>query len=224
MEVELKKGEVIEDLQLNGLKIIQNKLDYCFSSDSVMLSDFSQVKHKDRVVEFCSGSGVVSILIKEKYKPKEIIGFEIQKELCDMSNRSVELNDLKDIKFLNEDLKNSKNYFGTNHVDVVVCNPPYYKKIDSQKDMINIKNRITKFETLVILDEVIESASKVLKESGKLFLVHLSSRLQEIMVSAEKHSLICKKIKFVFPQDKNTSKLALMMFTKGGKEGTEVLK
>ena len=72
MEVELKKGEVIEDLQLNGLKIIQNKLDYCFSSDSVMLSDFSQVGHKDKVVEFCSGSGVVSILIKEKYNPKEI--------------------------------------------------------------------------------------------------------------------------------------------------------
>jgi len=221
MEVLLKTGEVIEDLQLHNLKIIQNKLDYCFSSDSVMLSDFSQVGHRDRVVEFCSGSGVISILIQEKYKPKEVIGFEIQKELCDMSNRSVLLNDLKNIKFLNEDLKNAKNFFGTNHVDVVVCNPPYYRgKLNKN---VNDKNKRTKFETSITLDRLLESASKILKESGKLYMIHLSSRLQEILCCALRYKLTCKKIKFVFSQQ-NKSKLALFMFTKNGKEGLEVTK
>ena len=93
----LKENEVLDDLQLNNLMIIQNKNNYRFTSDSVLLSNFVKVGHKDFVVEFCSGSGVISILVNEKYKPKNIIGFELQSELCEMSNRTLLYNNITNI-------------------------------------------------------------------------------------------------------------------------------
>ena len=40
--MELKNGERIDDLQLNGLKIIQNEKGFCFGIDAVLLSDFAK--------------------------------------------------------------------------------------------------------------------------------------------------------------------------------------
>ena len=40
----LKSGERLDDLQLNGLQIIQDPERFCFGIDAVMLSDFAKVK------------------------------------------------------------------------------------------------------------------------------------------------------------------------------------
>ena len=40
--MELKENERIDDLELNNLKIIQNKNGFCFGMDSVLLSDFAK--------------------------------------------------------------------------------------------------------------------------------------------------------------------------------------
>lgn len=37
--MELKKNEQIDDLQINDLKIIQNKDGFCFGIDAVLLSN-----------------------------------------------------------------------------------------------------------------------------------------------------------------------------------------
>ena len=47
MEIEIKDNERIDDLQLNNLKIIQNKDGFCFGIDSVILSDFAKEIPKD---------------------------------------------------------------------------------------------------------------------------------------------------------------------------------
>ena len=39
----LKSGERLDDLQLNGLQIIQDPERFCFGIDAVMLSDFAKV-------------------------------------------------------------------------------------------------------------------------------------------------------------------------------------
>lgn len=51
--MELKENERIDDLELNNLKIIQNKNGFCFGMDSVLLSDFAKnVKSNAKVIEF----------------------------------------------------------------------------------------------------------------------------------------------------------------------------
>lgn len=223
MEGILKSGEVLDDLQLNNLRIIQNRKEYCFTSDSVLLSNFAKVGHRDFVVEFCSGSGIISILINEKYKPKNIIGIELQEYLCDMSNRTLQLNNINNIKFLNENVINAKKLIGSEGCDVVVCNPPYF--IPKENEIINPKYLKTKFETTIKLEDIFCSASKILKYSGKLYMEHIPDRLQEILDVAYKYNFKCKQMQFVYPQsNRQTSRLVLLMFTKGGNYGLNVLK
>ena len=53
----LKDGERIDDLQYKGLRIIQNPAAFCFGTDAVLLSSFTEVRKNESVVDFCSGSG-----------------------------------------------------------------------------------------------------------------------------------------------------------------------
>ncbi len=62
--MKLNDNERIDDLQLKGLKLIQNKEGFCFGIDAVLLSDFAKtMKNKETVVDLCSGNGIVSILL-----------------------------------------------------------------------------------------------------------------------------------------------------------------
>ena len=41
-KMKLKENERIDDLELQGLKIIQNTKGFCFGIDSILLSDFAK--------------------------------------------------------------------------------------------------------------------------------------------------------------------------------------
>ena len=96
MEI-LKTNERFDDLQFNNLFIIQDKDGYCFSSDATNLANFVHVSNYGRVVDLCSGSGVIGILVNAKNKVKDVTLVEIQENLADMSKRSIEYNKIKNI-------------------------------------------------------------------------------------------------------------------------------
>ena len=67
MEVILKDNERIDDLQLNNLKIIQNKDGFCFGIDAVLLSDFAKdIRNNSKVLDLGTGTGIIGILLCAK--------------------------------------------------------------------------------------------------------------------------------------------------------------
>lgn len=216
----LKTGETLDDLQLNDLFIIQNRRKYCFSSDSVLLSNFAKMGKKDFVVELCSGSGVVSILCNEKYHPKQILGIEIDEYLWDMSTRSLEINNIKNIEFLNLDLNNALQKISAGSVDKIVCNPPYFPT-PKDKSNINEKYLSTKYEENANISQVMAISSKLLKFGGKMFVSFPAERLQILLSEAMKNNLVCKRLHFVCAKGK-AFHIVLAEFLKGGGEGVNV--
>ena len=55
----VRSDENIDDLQLNGLMLIQKKDGFKFGIDAVLLSDFANVKKKHKVIDFCTGTGII---------------------------------------------------------------------------------------------------------------------------------------------------------------------
>ena len=96
MKIELKNNERLDDLQFNNLYIIQDKDGYCFTSDAVCLANFAKVKRGGTLVDLCSGSGVIGILTSVKNNVGKTYLVEIQENLADMSNRSIEYNNIDD--------------------------------------------------------------------------------------------------------------------------------
>lgn len=217
----LKYGERIDDLQIKDLKIIQNPSWFCFGIDAVLLSDFANVRKKEKVVDLGTGTGIIPLLIYAKYSPIEIVGIEIIEEVADMARRSVALNNLDEkIKIYNMDIKNCFDYIGINKYDVVVSNPPY-KKADT--GLINPKDKkaISRHEILINLEELIYSASRLLKGGGRFYMIHRPERLNEIILLLNKYKLVPKRLRFIHS---HTSKSPRMVLVESSKSGGEFLK
>ena len=55
------------------------------------------IRDRHRVIDLCTGTGIVSFLVYGKYKPQEVIGLEIQDDMVEMANRSSKLNDTSEM-------------------------------------------------------------------------------------------------------------------------------
>ena len=113
MEKIIKENERIDDLEYKGLKIIQNKEGFCFGIDSVLLSDFAkEIKEGSKVLDLGTGTGIIPVLLCGKTKLNKIVGIEIQKEVAEMANRTIKLNNLENrFEILNENILNLKNIY-----------------------------------------------------------------------------------------------------------------
>ncbi len=217
----LNENERFDDLQLHGLKIIQNKNKYTFTADAVLIAGFCKVKKGDSVVDLGCGSGIISILLAEKSKAKIIYGVEIQRDMCEMASRSVEFNKLQDrVKITLCDMQEAYKIIGNDH-DVVVCNPPYFKEgTCSKNECENIAT--SRHEVKITLEQVITSAKKLLKFGGKFFLVHKCDRLAEIICGLKNNGLEPKRIRFVQSLASSAPHLVLIESVSGGSSGVKV--
>jgi tRNA1Val (adenine37-N6)-methyltransferase len=216
----IKENERIDDLDLKGLRIIQNPEWFCFGVDAVLLSDFSRVKRRDRVVDLGTGTGIIPLLIYGKYEPQEIVGVEIQDEVAEMAERSMEFNELQDrIKIYKGDIKNCFEDLGTGSFDVVVSNPPYKK---GSTGIVNPgdKKAISRHEILINLDELIFTASKLLKVGGRFYVIHRPERLKDIILGLDKYKFAPKRMKFIHP---TVSKKPTMVMVEAVKAGGDFL-
>ena len=222
MDVKLRDNERIDDLQLNGLKIIQNTDGFCFGIDAVLLANFAKVKKDNLVVDLGTGTGIIPTLIAGKTEAKKIIGVGIQKEVYEMAKRSVKMNDLGDrIEIINEDLKEIDKILEVNGFHVVTSNPPY-THIDGIKN-ISDKKAISRHEIKCTLEDVLKSASRLVMPKGKFFMIHRPIRLVDIFILSRKYDLEPKKIRFVHPKPNKAPNLVLIEFIKGGKPELKIL-
>ena len=221
MDLNINIDESIDDLQLNGLRLIQKKSGFRFGVDAVLLSDFANVKKKHRVLDLCTGTGIVPFLIYGKYSPKEVWGVEIQEEMVEMANRSSQLNNTVDIvKFKCADLKDKGLVNELGRFDIVTVNPPY--KLNNAGILNpNDKLAIARHEILCNLEDVIVSARKLLADNGRMFIVHRPERLADIFGLMRKYNIEPKRVKMIHPSAKKAPNIVLV---EGQRDGGAFLK
>ncbi|MCH5156763.1 MAG: methyltransferase [Clostridiales bacterium] len=216
MQIDLKPNEKIEDLQCDGLQLIQSSSEYRFTTDAVLLANFCRDMRGKTCVEFGAGSGVISLLVAKKKHPKAIVALEIQSQLCDMMNRSVLLNDLQNvISVYNCDLKDARSI--VKDVDVVVCNPPY-RRVGSGERQLSENIAICRHEIKATLCDVVQSASSVLNNRGNFYLVHQADRICEIITLCRDNNVAVKEILPVCPAPGKQPNLVLVRGVKAGEQ------
>lgn len=216
--MELKENERIDDLELNNLKIIQNKNGFCFGMDSVLLSDFAKnIKPNTKVIDLGTGTGILPILLSAKTKASKIVGIEIQEDVANMANRSVELNNLQNrLEIICENIKNLKNVYETNSFDAIVTNPPY--KTKGTGGINELKSKlISRHEITTDLEDFISISSYLLKDQSNIYMVHRPERLVDILSIFRKYKLEPKELKLVQPNCGKAPNLVLIKATKNAK-------
>ena len=225
MEVELKENERIDDLELKGLKIIQNKEGFCFGIDSVLLSDFAKnIENNSLVLDLGTGTGIIPILLCGKTNLKKVIGVEVQEKIAEMAKRSIKLNNLEArFQVINENILNLKNIYQNQTFDVVVTNPPYKKKnsgiINENKEKL-----ISRHEIEADLADFIKVSKDLLKDKGEFYMVHRPERLVDILSIMRKEKLEPKVLRMVYSNKNKEPKLVLIKGIKNAKPFLKVEK
>ena len=206
--------ERIDELNYEGLKIIQNTDGFCFGIDSVLLTEFARdIKKQSKIADLGTGTGILGILLSKKVNAKKIVGVEIQEDVADMAKRSIKLNSLENIfEIIQGDLNKIK--LENNTFDAVVTNPPY-KKLGTGIKNKEEKQKISRYETSASLEDWIKISSKLLKDNGSFYIVYRTDRLTELFENLKKYKLEVKKMRFVYSNINKQSNLVLIKAVKG---------
>lgn len=223
--IEIKEDERIDDLQLKGLKIIQNKNAFCYGIDSVLLSDFAKkIKDNSCVLDLGAGNGILGLLLCGKINLKSMVGIEIQEDVCQMANRSIRLNNLEDKnKVINGDIKKIADLIQKESFDAVVSNPPYKKENSGITNECQTK-LIARHEILCDLDDIIKAAFYALKEKGALYIIHRPERIVDLIDLMRKNRIEPKIVRFIQPNKDKKPNLVLVKGIKYGNSFVEVEK
>ena len=223
MEVALNEFEVAEDMQLDGLKIVQDTRLYRFTSDSVLLSKFAKAKSNEVVADFCAGSGIVAYhfyaLNRDRLKNSSFSLFEMQKSLADLSKKTAKLNDFTNFETVNCKLQEIPEQY-REKFSLILCNPPYER---GGFDNDSYEKAVCRKEITLNLQEIAKASAFALKYGGRIDLVHRADRLAEVCYTLKAVNIEVKKIQFVSGNDNAKPYLVLVEGVKGGKPATEIL-
>lgn len=224
-DVKLLDGERIDDLQLNGLGIIQNSEGFCFGVDAVFLAHYAVVKNNDRCLDLCTGTGIIPILmygINANVKGVSFEAIEIQDKSFDMATRSVMMNGIEDsVHIIKGDIKEAATTFRAASFQVVTVNPPYMKVSKALTNPTESK-MIARHEVMCNLDDVVSAASFALCDKGRFYMIHKPSRIPEIFSTMRAHNIEPKSMRLIHPYVDKEPVLVLIGGLKGGGEEMRV--
>lgn len=223
IDFSLADGERFDDLQINGLKVIQHKDQFRFSVDAVLLAHFAYLKKKTRIIDLGTGTGVIPLLLTTR-GADTITGIEINPVMAKLAQRSVSYNRLDDkIKIVQGDLREIRNLFPSGSFDLVVSNPPY-RPVEQGKMSELDAVAMARHEVSATLEDVVKTARYLLNMRGRFAMVHLPERLAEIIVIMHSVGIEPKRLQFVHSKIERKPVLILIEGIVGAKAGMTIEK
>jgi len=214
---------VLNDLFDYNLQIYQDELGFKFSLDSLLLAEFIEIKKSDtEILDLCSGNAPLPLILASRHNV-HITGIEIQHHLHLLALKSIKYNNLEDkIDMLNINALDAPKYLSNKLFNIITCNPPFFK-VD-KKSLINISNQkaLARHELTITLKEIIEVASRLLKDNGTFYLVHRPDRLEEIILLAARYHFHIKEMQFISSKTNDYAIMVLFKFTKKNKPGAKI--
>ena len=211
-------------LGYKDLKIVQDNEMFNFSLDSVLLPNFVSINKKiDKILDIGCGNAPIPLILSTKTDAK-ITGVEIQKDVYDLAVESVNINKKEDqINIINKDINDYYKEIETDSFDVITCNPPFFKYVETSNINKNDYKTIARHEVKLNLKELFSIAKKLLKNNGVIAIVHRPERFVEVVEEMKKNNIEPKRVQFVYPKKEMEANIMLIEGSKNGKPGLKIL-
>jgi tRNA1(Val) A37 N6-methylase TrmN6 len=225
--VKLNENERWDDLLTHDLHIIQSDDVFCFSLDAVLLARFCQVPERGKILDLCTGNGIIPLLLATRTKA-QIDAVEIQEKIADMAQRSVRYNRLgEQIKIIQGDLRMllSSQFpvvIEPASYSLITVNPPYFSLQTGEMS----ENRYlagARHEIDCTLEDVVKAAQQLLRVGGRLAMVHRATRMAEVLDRLMQYGLQPKRVCIVYPRKDSPANMVLIEAVKGGKPDLKVM-
>ncbi|MCD6570097.1 MAG: methyltransferase [Deltaproteobacteria bacterium] len=207
-------NETLDGLACGDLYVLQKRKGYRFSIDAYLLAAFVDEPPGTRTLEIGSGSGIIAILLAG-IKGLKITGVEVQREMVNMSRRSVMLNGLENqIEIIEADIKG----FEGKGFDIVVTNPPYRPPLTGRLNP-DINKAIARHEILLDLGVLLEHSYAALNPGGRFYTIYPVWRMVDLFYSMRAYRIEPKRVVAVYSRRSEEAQLCLVSGIKdGGKD------
>ena len=91
-------------------------------------------------------------------------------------------------------------------------------KLDKQIELLNMD-----VKDLCDIDDIFKVCKKLLKNNGKVVMIHRPERLEEIMKSMADNNITPKIIRFIYPKEGQNSNMIIIEGRKNARKGIKVL-
>ena len=185
--------------------------------DSVLISHFPKFKKKFKVLDLGTGTGVIPLLIADEVE--KICAVELNSKMAETARRNVELNNLAEkISVIEGDYRQHRNIFPAESFDLVIANPPYVPVKNGEVNKLKGVAR-ARHEFTATLEDVVTTARYVLKFHGFFCMIHLASRLCEIVDALHRHQFEMKRLQLIQPKFGREANLIMLEAVVGAKAG-----
>ncbi|MEH7929880.1 tRNA1(Val) (adenine(37)-N6)-methyltransferase [Staphylococcus pseudintermedius] len=217
----LQPGERLDYLIREDLRIIQNDVVFSFSTDALLLGHFTEVRKRDRILDMCAGNGVIPLLLSDKGN-NVITGVEIQPQLVNMAVRSVQYNHLEDrITMVEMDINALIQAYSPAQFDLITCNPPYFKANQTNQHQLEA-HKIARHEIYCTLDDCLRVSNHLLKEGGRVVMVHRAERMLDLFESMRHYRIEPKRLHMIFSKPGKAAQTIVVEGRKGGRQGLDI--
>lgn len=223
LEIPIYEGERIDDLQRNGLRIIQSVHGFRFGTDAVLLADFCAPRVGRLSADMGTGTGVLPLLITARNPDVTFEAIELSETMADMASRSVRLNGLEArVRVHAADVRQATDFLGFEHMDSVVTNPPYHPEGTGLTSPDKAIAMARGGENCCPIEAWMQACGRVLKNGGHLFLIYPAARFLLVSEAMRQYRIEPKRIRFVASRIQDPPKLVMIEGIKSGRPGLQI--
>lgn len=207
---------------VRDIRVYQNKEGYRFSVDAVLLASFVNVRHARRIIDLGAGSGIIGLLLARRYHLASSVLVEFQESLFTLARRNIGLNGLEDrVEALQADIRDLRGGDWSQGFDLVVSNPPF-RCPSTGRISVGEERAVARHEIALRLADLAATASRLLKDKGRFFMIYHPGRLLEVFDTLRANRLEPKRIRFVHNSIGAESKIVLIEAAKDGRQGLKI--
>ena len=212
--------ERLVDLLIDDLKIWQRPDEFCFSLDTVILTYFATVHSKRKYIDLGTGTAAIPLLLTSR-GAGTVTAVEINPIMADLARRNVKMNEREHRITVVEGDYRDRTLLAAEAFDGVIVNPPYFS-VGSGRVATGLGRAMARHETVTALDDVLESAYRLVKFHGHVWLIYRAERLAELLVGMERYRLTPKRLRMIHSLVGRPAKLVVVEGRKGAAAGMEV--
>jgi tRNA1Val (adenine37-N6)-methyltransferase len=211
------------DTFFNGkIRITQDRTGYRFSIDAVLLAYFADPKPGNKVLDLGTGCGIIPLILAYRQPQIAIYGVEVQMELAELALCNVRENQLEDrIAVFCTDMKLLRPAMTAGPVDLVVCNPPFYRQ-GSGRINPDAQRAVARHEVKAKLDDIIQVSLRMLRTAGRLVLIYTAGRLTDVLSRMRSDGIEPKFIRMIHSHQDTEAALILVEGVKGGRPDLKI--
>ena len=204
------------------IRIKQNRAGYRFSIDSVLLAAQTMPRSDDTLLDLGTGCGIIPLILAYRYPQIRVYGVEVQEDLAGLAKLNVRENGMENrIAIFFKDLKTLSPDTVSGPVDVVVSNPPY-RKTDSGRINPNRQRAVARHEIKATLRDVVDTAYRMLKPSGRLIMIYPAERMTDVLTQMRSARMEPKFLRMVHSSAQTDAKMIIVEGKKGGRPGVKI--